>query len=76
MSITTEISKNVFLTTKKMETNSSDGCHTIYLYTVTISYLLLSLKYSNYSLITILKVDVKEVSIVEVTLDFSDGFNI
>jgi hypothetical protein len=33
---TTEISKNVFLTTKKMETNAQDGAHTIYLYTVFI----------------------------------------
>ena len=29
-----EIAKNVFLTIKKMETNSTDGAHTIYIYTV------------------------------------------
>ncbi len=65
MSIAQEISKNVFLTTKKMDTNAQDGCHTIYLYTVSLQV------YFNFS-----QVEVKEVSIVEIVLDFSEGFNI
>lgn len=53
-STTQEISTNVFMHTKKMETNANDGAHTIYIYSI----------------------DVKEISIVDVTLDFSEGFNI
>ncbi len=62
---TQEVSKNVFLNVKKMETSAPDGAHTIYIYSVT--YLL----FQNDS-----QVDVKEVSIVDITLDFSEGFNI
>ncbi len=29
-----EIAANVFLSTKKMETNTGDGAHTVFIYTV------------------------------------------
>jgi hypothetical protein len=38
MTTTQEIAKNVFLNTKKMETNGADGAHTIYIYTVKSIY--------------------------------------